>query len=170
MRLATACGAAVAAVLAVGCRQSPKVGEEESPTVVLDSPALGEGFSESFEGAALDKQVWRATSGGYAIENGALRARNCRNRPLWLKRKLPCDVRIDFTAWSDSPDGDLKVEMMGDGSSYDPDEGSYEATGYVFIFGGWANSVSAIVRRDEHRARLATDERTRVEPGRRYRW
>ena len=82
MTLAKTCAAALAAILATGCRQNPKVQEEEPPTVVLDSPALGEGLSENFEGAALDKQVWRATSGGYAIEDGALRAKNCRNRPL----------------------------------------------------------------------------------------
>ncbi|MBI5502205.1 MAG: hypothetical protein HY907_18320 [Deltaproteobacteria bacterium] len=169
MKAGTAVATVLAAVLATACRPSPKTEEEPEP-VALASPPLGEGFTEDFEAATLDKQVWRATSGGYAIENGALRAKNARNRPLWLKRRLVCDVRIDFTAWSDSPDGDIKVEVMGDGASYDPDQGSYESTGYIFIFGGWNNTVSTIVKRDEHRARLVVDERTRVEPGRKYRW
>ncbi|MBI5490673.1 MAG: hypothetical protein HY905_25285 [Deltaproteobacteria bacterium] len=167
VRVACAC---IGAILAAACRPSPKLEEDEPAPVVLASPPLGEGFSESFEAATLDKQLWRATSGGYAIENGALRAKNARNRPLWLKRRLPCDVVIELTAWSDSPDGDLKVEVMGDGASYDPDQGSYVSTGYIFIFGGWNNTVSTIVKQDEHHARLVVDEQTRVEPGRKYRW
>ena len=51
---------------------------------------------------------------------------------------------------SKSPTGDIKLELFGDGESFDPDKGTYVSTGYVFIFGGWQNSLSVICRNNEH--------------------
>lgn len=113
-------------------------------------------------------ELFYATGEGYAARGGALSARGAHNHPLWLRKKLPRDVRIDFVAWSNEPRGDLKVEVLGDGHSYDPDGGRYTATGYEVIFGGWYNSKSIIARLDEHGADLAQRTEPKVEPGRRY--
>jgi hypothetical protein len=158
------------AATATACRPEPQTRGDNPPATPTASPALEGTFTADFAAGTLDPGLWNATSGAYAVRDGALLAQNARNKPLWLLRRLPCHVRIDVTAWSDSPDGDLKIEVMGDGASYDPDQGEYKATGYVFIFGGWRNSLSTIVRQDEHRARMTVDDSTRVEPGRKYRW
>ena len=44
---------------------------------------------------------------------------------------------------SKSPDGDIKLELYGDGESFDPDQGTYFPTGYVFVFGGWSNASAS---------------------------
>jgi len=72
---------------------------------------------------------------------------------------------------SKSPTGDIKLELFGDGESFDPDKGSYMSTGYVFIFGGWQNSLSVICRNNEHDdGRKAARRDMRVEPNRSYRF
>jgi hypothetical protein len=65
-----------------------------------------------------------------------------KNNPLWLKASLPQDVAVDFDVRSVSPEGDIKVEIFGDGINH--------ASGYVLIHGGWNNSLSIIARLDEH--------------------
>ncbi|MBW2159703.1 MAG: hypothetical protein JRH14_07015 [Deltaproteobacteria bacterium] len=40
---------------------------------------------------------------------------------------------------SESAEGDIKVEIFGDGASHAKDD-TYTATSYVIIFGGWNNS------------------------------
>ena len=61
------------------------------------------------------------------------------------------------------------MELFGDGESFDPDKGSYNSTGYVFIFGGWQNSLSVICRNGEHDdGRKAAAGDPRVEPNRSY--
>ena len=77
------------------------------------------------------------------------------NHPLWLRKVLPDDVRIDVDVTGLSPDGDLKVILAGDGKSFESDDAvrrdlQYTETGYVFIFGGWRNSVSTLVKLQEH--------------------
>ena len=52
----------------------------------------------------------------------------------------------------------MKVEVFGDGSSYDPDGGRYTATGYEVIFGGWYDAKSIIARMDEHGTELAEED------------
>jgi hypothetical protein len=122
------------------------------------SPAVGRRFEDRFERAELGPD-WRVTGEGWRVEGGALRGQGVRNHPLWLRRKLPRDARIEFDAWSDSPAGDLKCEAWGDGSSHAV-QASYTATSYVVIFGGWNNSYNVIARMDEH----APDRRQRVGP------
>lgn len=126
-------------------------------------------FTDDFSAGRLDPAVWTATGPSYEVRDGALHVREAKNHPLWLATPLPCNVQVEFSARSDSPDGDIKFELFGDGRSF-AHQASYTATGYVFIFGGWRNSVSTIVRQDEHRARMVTDETRRVEPGRTYRF
>ena len=49
---------------------------------------------------------------------------------------------VEFDVRSESPEGDIKVEMFGDGLNH--------SSGYVLIHGGWNNSISIISRLDEH--------------------
>lgn len=126
----------------------------------------GQRFEDRFERAELGAD-WRVTGSGWTIENGAVRAQNVHNRPLWLRRKLPRDARIEFDAWSESPAGDLKCEVYGDGESF-AHAASYTATSYVVIFGGWGNRINAIARMDEHGADRQVRDNPRVELGRRY--
>ena len=130
-------------------------------------PAIGpSGFSDDFEREALG-DLWHNTGGRYQIHDGWLNVRGARNRPLWLRRRLPRDVRIEMDVRSESPAGDIKVEVFGDGSSRATSE-SYTATSYVIIFGGWSNSTNAIARLDEHGDDRAVGPRHPVEMSRVY--
>ena len=112
---------------------------------------------------------WLDTGGGYRISGGKLLAHNGYNHPAWLKKPLPRNVAIDVDVQSNSPAGDIKVELFGDGHSFDPDRGGYVSTGYVLIFGGWHNSLSVICRNNEHdEGRKVTRTEPRVVPGQTY--
>ncbi|MGF1469724.1 MAG: family 16 glycoside hydrolase [Sandaracinaceae bacterium] len=131
-------------------------------------PAIGAGgFEDDFDREQVG-DLYLDTGGRYRIEEGELRVQGARNHPLWLRRKLPRDARITFDARSESPEGDIKVEVFGDGSSRATAE-SYTATSYVVIFGGWGNSTNAIARMDEHADDRAVGARRPVEVGRTYR-
>lgn len=131
-------------------------------------PVIGaEGFSDDFERAELGA-AWNNTGGPYELRDGKLHVRGARNKPLWLKRRLPRNVRIEFEVRSDSPEGDIKVELFGDGASKATSE-SYTATSYVVVFGGWGNSLNIIARMDEHASDRAVGPRNPVERGRTYR-
>ena len=134
-----------------------------------DPNVLAAPWSDDFERAELGAD-WKNTGGPWNIEGGALHVQGGYNHPLWLNKTLPKEVRVEFDAWTPSPDGDLKVELFGDGKTFDPDRGSYTASSYVFIFGGWKNSQSKIARMDEHRKDDPSRSDVKVEPGRHYHW
>jgi hypothetical protein len=123
-------------------------------------------FSDDFSAPEL-APVWHPTGPGARLVDGALELEDLRNHPVWLSLILPDDLRIEFDAKAFTDEGDIKVEFAGDGRSY-ARTASYKATGYVVIFGGWNNSLNAIVRRDEHGADRRTAAQPKVEPGRRY--
>lgn len=128
-------------VLAAACEELPRTYDTRAgPGRVV--------FSDAFERDALGDD-WRATGPGATIEHGRLRIQDLRNHPLWLAHELPDDVRIEFDAWAGSEEGDIKVELCGDGKSFATTE-NYVASGYVVIFGGWNNTQNAIVRQNEH--------------------
>jgi len=135
---------------------------------VREQPPIAQEWRDDFE-AGLGEAFY-ATGDGYHIEHGALSAHGAHNHPLWLRRKLPHDVRIDFDAWSTENRGDIKIEVFGDGHSYDPDGGRYTATGYELIFGGWYNAKSIIARLDEHGSDMVQRSEPKVSPGRHYHW
>lgn len=128
------------------------------------SPPFDDGFDR--EGLGAD---WLDTGGGYRVTGGKLLAHNAYNHPAWLKKRLPRNVAIDVDVQSNSPAGDIKVELFGDGHSFDPDRGGYVSSGYVLIFGGWHNSLSVICRNNEHdEGRKVTRTSPRVTPGQTY--
>lgn len=73
----------------------------------------------------------------------------------------------------------MKVELFGDGERHESDaevarDAQYTASGYVLIFGGWHNQLSALVRQAEHQWQSQPGVPTRRDfrgvPGRRYHW
>ena len=131
-------------------------------------PLIDAPFTDDFDRAELGAN-WNATSNEYRIADGKLTVSNAHNHPAWLRRRLPHDVVVEVDALSKSPSGDIKLELFGDGESFDPDKGAYTSSGYVLIFGGWSNSLSVICRQEEHGAgRKAGRSDTRVEPNRSY--
>jgi hypothetical protein len=148
--------AAGIAAAAVGCKAKDE--------------AITAPFTDAFERAELGPG-WTNTGAAYRISQGRLNVSNAYNHPAWLRKKLPRDAVIEIDTMSKSPAGDLKIELYGDGESFDPDKGSYVSSGYVMIFGGWRNSLSVICRNNEHDdGRKAERTAPRVEPGRTYHW
>lgn len=129
-------------------------------------PALGEEFRDDFERSELG-DAWRNTGGPWRIVDGQLKVQDARNHPLWLRRTLPRDVRVEFDVRSESPEGDIKVELYGDGVSK-ATQASYTATSYVIIFGGWINSKNVIARMNEHGSDRVVGPKLPVEQGRTY--
>jgi hypothetical protein len=140
------------------------------PACRAKDPTIKEPFSDTFDRAELGA-TWNATSPQYHVADGRLAVSKAYNHPAWLRQKLPRDSVIELDATSKSAVGDLKIELYGDGESFDPDKGAYTSTGYVLIFGGWGNSLSVICRIDEHDdGRKAQRSDLRVQPGRTYHW
>jgi hypothetical protein len=136
---------------------------------VKDPPPIREKWTDTFERDSVGENYF-PTGEGFEVRGGALSAHGAHNHPLWLRRKLPHDVAIDFDCWSNEPRGDLKIELFGDGHSYDPDAGRYTATGYELIFGGWHNSKSIIARLDEHGNDVVERREPKVVPKQHYHW
>lgn len=136
---------------------------------IKDPPPIKDPFHDAFERGGPGGNYY-ASGDGYSVRDGALSARGAHNHPLWLRRKLPRDVRIDLDAWSTEARGDIKLEVFGDGRSSDADGGAYLATGYELIFGGWYNTKSIIARLDEHAPDVVQRTDRKVVPGQRYHW
>ncbi|MHB8416434.1 MAG: DUF6250 domain-containing protein [Myxococcales bacterium] len=111
------------------------------PAATTTVEITSKGFTDDFDRPELGDNYW-STGGYWRIAGGELLSPGAHNNPLWLRAALPDDVQVDFDARSESPDGDIKCEIFGNG--YD------HASGYILIFGGWNNSVTAIARLDEH--------------------
>ena len=148
---------------------------KSAPAVAAIGP---KGFADRFDRAELGPD-WFNSGGPYRLQSGQLTFSMAHNHPLWLERSLPRDVRVEFDCTGQSPDGDVKVELFGDGRAFESDEDvqrdvQYTTTGYVFIFGGWKNQLSTIVKQREHAWQYdkTVPRRTdvHVEPGRSYHW
>lgn len=117
--------------------------------------ALGTGgliktpFVDGFDRAELGPD-WNVTSPAWRIEDGRLCVSGARNHPAWLTRRLPTNARIEFDALSRSADGDLKVELWGDGKGFAKATSYTDASSYIAIFGGWKNQFHVLARIDEH--------------------
>jgi hypothetical protein len=140
---------------------------EEVPRLYSTRAADGEViFRDDFDSGELGP-LWKPTAEGAEVVGGLLQVSGLKNHPLWLDLPLPDAVRIEFDAWATTEEGDIKVELYGDGKSFATTP-SYKATGYVVIFGGWNNTLNAIVRQDEHGRDRVTAEDPKVEADRRY--
>lgn len=146
--------------------------------VVESEPRLERLFFDDFERSSLGPD-YSATSAVWELDQGRLCARHARNRPVWLRRRLPRNVRVEFDAESASPDGDIKVELFGDGKSRARSNAYIDATSYLLVFGGWKNRLHVLARFDEHaadRLELRVDPSSSelraqpVLPNRRYRF
>jgi hypothetical protein len=135
---------------------------------VREQPPISQEWRTDFETGL--GEVFYATGDGFQVERGALSAHGAHNHPLWLRKRLPHDVRIELDAWSTEGRGDIKIELFGDGHSYDPDGGRYTATGYEVIFGGWYNAKSIIARLDEHGNDMVQRIEPKVVARRHYHW
>ena len=107
-------------------------------------------FADDFSNPATVAQNYESIGGYWRTVNGELLSPGVKNNPLWLKASLPHDVAVEFDVRSMSPEGDIKVELFGDGTDH--------ASGYVLIHGGWNNSLSIIARLDEHAPSLGSLE------------
>ena len=123
----------------------------------------GPTYRDDFERPVLGES-WFTTGMHWRVSGGELWAPEAKNNPLWLRMRLPHDVAIEFDARSEGStgnrQGDIKFEIFGDGRSH--------ASGYVCVFGGWGNTVTAIARLDEHGSDRKERRDRPVEPGRRY--
>jgi hypothetical protein len=72
------------------------------------------------------------------IRDGTLEVPGAKNNPVWLNLSLPRNARVEVDARCESVDGDIKIEMYGNGW----DHGS----GYMLYFGGWTNTISVIAK------------------------
>jgi hypothetical protein len=124
-------------------------GPTDAGPQLLSGPVLSDPFRDDFDRADLG-QDWYATSSVWRITDGRLCGQGARNHPVWLKKRLPVNARIEFDATSASPDGDIKVEAWGDGRSYASGTTYDDATSYLFILGGWKNRFNVLARLNEH--------------------
>jgi hypothetical protein len=117
--------------------------------VLAAGPVLTAPYRDDFDRADLGAD-WHATSTAWRIEDGRLCGKGARNHPVWLKKRLPVNARIEFDATSGSPDGDIKFEAWGDGRSFATGTTYDDATSYLFVLGGWKNRFSILARLNEH--------------------
>lgn len=147
------------AIVLTAC-QTREVGSSE-PTEATGNVLFTDDFERTSLGDDWQRGSGEGGSGKWRIEDGMVRGDNLKNDPLWLQTRLPEDVRIAFDARALSPEGDLKVELFGDGENH--------ASGYVLIFGGWSNKLDVIARLDEHGEDRAERPSNGVVPNRVYR-
>lgn len=127
----------------------PAADPPAAPSTDTEDPVLTERFVDQFDRAAIGPD-WIPTSPVWRIESGKLCGRNAKNHGVWLKRRLPTNARVEFDALSRSPDGDIKVELWGDGRSAATGTSYTDATSYVAIYGGWKNTFHVLARQNEH--------------------
>jgi len=136
-------------------------------------PAMGSHFTDQFTRKDIGASYFD-TIGRYRVILGRLNIEKAYNHPLWLRRRLPRNVEASVDVVSMTDDGDMKVEIFGDGqSSATTNRGAYTATGYVLCMGGWHNSKSFIARKYEHgKAGIDVVSRSdvKVVKGKTYHW
>ena len=127
---------------------NPHSGWHARSSSLSGSPISGV-FRDFFERPTLGPD-YNATSTAWRMQRGRLCAARARNHPVWLRRRLPPQARIEFDAMSSSADGDIKVEAWGDGTSAASGLSYGDATSYLFIYGGWKNRLHVLARLNEH--------------------
>jgi hypothetical protein len=110
------------------------------------SPASS-GYAQN---GGLGPEWHQAGTSVWHIENGHLCGQGAHNHGVWLRRVLPINARIEFDVLSDSPDGDIKAEVWGDGQSAATSISYTNATSYLTVLGGWKNTYHVLARMNEH--------------------
>ncbi len=130
--------------------------EIQETSTTLSSP-----FSDNFDRPSLGAMWSSEMAGRWRIQydertkQGRLCVEQARNNPLFLRGALPRDVVVEFDAYAQEKDGDVKIELFTDGR--------FHATGYVLVHGGWNNAMSIIDRLGEHnRDCSAKEQNTRA--------
>jgi hypothetical protein len=130
------------------------------PKTAAGAGAITAPFTDSFDRGELGAS-YKKSGGTWEVRDSALHSTGEHNIPLFLDVKLPKNVKVEFTAWSRSPQVDMKVEIFGDGTRHE--------SGYIVIVGGWNNQITTIARLDEHE-KTRVEKRTKWEPNKKYRW
>ncbi len=118
---------------------------------LLPSLESGTGEGSAPLATSLLGPAWQpAGTNVWTVENGKVCGSKAHNHGLWLQRTLPVNARIEFDAISSDQDGDIKVEVWGDGRSAATGLSYTNATSYVVIFGGWHNTLHVVARLNEH--------------------
>ncbi|MFL5345971.1 MAG: hypothetical protein ACJ8AT_14365 [Hyalangium sp.] len=97
-------------------------------------------YEQNFSDPAVVERDFSSVGGYWRVVNGQLLAPQVKNNPLWLNARLPDDVLVEFDVRSEFPEGDVRLELFGDGT----DPGS----GYILVHGGWNNTLSVLARED----------------------
>lgn len=124
-------------------------------------PSVTVPFTDDFDREELGPNYF-VSGGVWFIEDGRLMTTGGNNAPVFLKAVLPADVVVEVEVQSHTREVDSKVELMTDGRRHQ--------SGYVFILGGWDNSISAIARLDEHGADRVEKKPTRVSAPATWNW
>jgi len=124
-------------------------------------PTTSVPFEDDFEREAIGPNYY-VTGGQWFIEDGELMTTGGNNAPVFLRAPLPADVVVEVEVSSKTRDVDCKVELMTDGRRHQ--------SGYVFILGGWDNTISAIARLDEHGSDRVEKKPTGVSGPRTWKW
>lgn len=125
-------------------------------------PTLSLRWRDSAMSADTPAQVQSAV-----IQEGRLVLQHRLNHPVWLQTPLPRRFVLEMDLWPLSAQGDAKIEIAGDGQSKGG-HGSYKASGYVLVFGGWNGSRHLIARQDEHGDEVRSRPAGGIDKGRRY--
>lgn len=121
-------------------------------TVALPADKPGPGQEKFGEDRTNIGPNWtQAQTNAWHIEDGWLCVENAHNHGIWFSRPIPINARIEWDAKGDSPEGDLKAELWGDGRGFAKGNSYNDATSYLAILGGWKNTLHVLARLDEHK-------------------
>jgi hypothetical protein len=132
---------------------------------VRDPPPITGRWTDVFERNTVGRNYFQSGP-GYQVTGGALAARGADHHPLWLRKRLPHDVRIELDAWVDAPAGELRVVVFGDGKSFAAHGARDVSTGYLLSLGGAAPGA----RIEAQGRAVATGQAPGLVPGRHYHW
>lgn len=133
----------------IGEGPSSRAAPSSTEQPIMPIAVLRDVFEDKFERDVIGPD-YTVTGAGWTIRGGKLCVEDARNHPLWLLRRLPENARVEFDGVALSSDGDIKVEVWGDGRSHATGASYSDATSYLFVFGGWKNSRHVLARLDEH--------------------
>lgn len=142
-------------LLSFACQDDPgRIRRAPAPQGQAAAGDPGQFAVEHLEGGELlfEDDFSSPTLGGHWVPSPHPRARvisgwlhianNKNEPPLWLKLELPEKVRIELDVRTRSGDGDIKVELFGDGQKHQ--------SGYILVHGAHKNAEDWFARLDEH--------------------